>query len=162
MKTLLLMRHAKSSHDEPGTTDHDRPLNERGRRDAPRMAELLREHELIPDVIISSTAVRARETAQLVAETLDFDGPLDAQRTLYLTSADAYLDACRALVDEPATVLVIGHNPSMAELVARLSDDYHEFPTAALAHFELKIKSWADLRRDVDAKLKHLWRPKEV
>jgi len=76
MKTLLVLRHAKSSWDDPALGDHERPLNKRGRRDAPRMGELVREYGLIPDVVISSDAVRARRTAEAVAEAARYAGEI--------------------------------------------------------------------------------------
>jgi phosphohistidine phosphatase len=76
MKTLLVLRHAKSSWNDTSLDDHERPLNKRGRRDGPRMGELVREHRLTPDIIISSDAVRARRTAEAVAEAARYAGEI--------------------------------------------------------------------------------------
>jgi len=84
MKTLLVLRHAKSSWDDSALDDHERPLNQRGRRDAPRMGKLMREYGLIPDVVLSSDAVRARLTADAVAEAASFTGEIRLDSHLYL------------------------------------------------------------------------------
>ena len=84
MKTLLVLRHAKSSWNDPALDDHERPLNKRGRRDAPRMGELVREYGLIPDVVISSDAVRARLTAEAVAEAARYPGEILLDPRLYM------------------------------------------------------------------------------
>src|SRR5688500_20225930 len=86
MKTLLVLRHAKSSWNDSALGDHERPLNERGRRDGPRMGQLIREYGLIPDVVISSDAVRAQLTAQAVAEAARYEGEILLDPRLYLAS----------------------------------------------------------------------------
>ena len=90
MKTLLILRHAKSDWETPDVADHDRPLNGRGKRDAPRMGRLLRDENLVPDLIISSTAKRARKTAKLVAEASGYEGEIRLAETLYLAGPEAY------------------------------------------------------------------------
>ncbi|MFO0869800.1 MAG: histidine phosphatase family protein [Pirellulales bacterium] len=162
MKTLLLMRHAKSDHADGRLTDHDRPLNARGERTAPRMGELLREQQLIPDVILASTARRAVDTAQRVAAAVGWAGDIDRRRALYLSSPHDYVEVLRALPDEPARVLVVGHNPTLEALVSLWNDEDVEFPTAAVAHFEVSLEHWSDLRLDATLILRHLWRPREL
>ena len=83
MKSILLLRHAKSSRKDPDLTDHDRPLNKRGKRDAPRMGRLLKKEHLVPDIIISSTAIRARSTAEAVAKASGYKGDITFNRSLY-------------------------------------------------------------------------------
>ena len=89
MKTLLILRHAKSSWKQPGFADHDRPLNRRGNRDAPRVGLLLRRQALTPDLIVSSTAERARATAVQVAESVVYGSPVELDRQLYLAEPGA-------------------------------------------------------------------------
>ncbi|MFO0817311.1 MAG: histidine phosphatase family protein [Pirellulales bacterium] len=162
-KTLLLMRHAKSDHAEPGLKDHDRPLNPRGRRTAPLMARLLHDQALTPDWIVSSTALRAHETAQLVAQSLGFSSTtIDRRRSLYLTTPREYVEVLRTLPDESSRVLVVGHNPTLEELIARWRDEEEAIPTAAIALFELPIDSWSDLQLDTPAQFRELWKPKEL
>lgn len=162
MKTLLLMRHAKSDHANARLTDHDRPLNVRGECSAPRMGQLLREQELVPDVILSSTARRAQDTARLVADSLGYTREIDRRRALYLTPPHEYVEVLRTLSDDWATALVVGHNPTLEALVSLWSDDDAEFPTAAVAHFEADIDHWFDLRLDAPFVRKNLWTPREL
>jgi phosphohistidine phosphatase len=161
MKTLLLLRHAKSSWKDAGIRDHDRPLNGRGRRDAPRIGRLLAEHGLVPDLIISSTARRARKTAEKVAEASGYVGALDAAAALYLAAPPAITQVIRLLPDEAGRVLLVGHNPGLEELLAALIGQYERLPTAALAHVELEFDRWQDFAPPVAARLARLWRPKE-
>jgi phosphohistidine phosphatase len=163
MKTLLVLRHAKSSWKEAGLDDHERSLNKRGRRDAPRMGKLVREHGLTPDVIISSDAVRARLTAEAVAETSRYTGEIRFEGALYAASPADILAVLRTVGGRTAaTVMVVGHNPGMEELVARLTGEQPELPTAALAQIVLPIERWGDLEESTRGRLLGLWRPKEI
>ncbi|MCA9071607.1 MAG: histidine phosphatase family protein, partial [Planctomycetaceae bacterium] len=95
MKTLFLMRHAKSSWKDESLPDHDRPLNKRGKRDAPRMGQLLLEQGVHPDRWLSSTALRARRTAELLAETLQFAGEIEFRSELYHAEPEQFLSVIR-------------------------------------------------------------------
>lgn len=162
MKTLLILRHAKSSWSNPVLADHDRPLNKRGKRDAPRMGELLRREEMLPDLIISSTARRARDTAQIVAEHSGCDGQIWLERDLYAAEAEEILGVLATLPDEHTCVMVVGHNPGLEELLEALSGNYERLPTAALAQLYLPIAHWRDLNEETEGELVNLWRPKEL
>ena len=162
MKTLLLMRHAKSSWKKDSLADHDRPLNKRGRRAAPKMGRLLRQHDLSPDLVLSSTAERANATAQLVAEAVGYQGTVQRIEDLYQAGAATLLSAIGRIEDRFARPLVIGHNPAMADLLERLSGGFQPFPTAALAWLELDIDHWRDIDRAPTAWLRELWRPREI
>src|ERR1041385_4366502 len=111
MKTLLILRHAKSDRSDAGLRDHDRPLAPRGEADAPRMGALLKVLDCIPDRIITSTAVRARDTAHLVAAAMGYDGPLDEREHLYGGGTDGAMRELRACDGAAETVLLVGHNP---------------------------------------------------
>lgn len=161
-KNLLILRHAKSSHATPGLADHDRPLNERGRRDAPRVGQVLVDEDLIPDHIFCSTAIRARETLALVLENFAASPAIEYRADLYLAPPAAYVRAIHQLPDEVRTVLVVGHNPGLEAWVETLAEETHTFTTAALAHFKLAIESWTELSVQSTGKLKMLWRPKEA
>ena len=139
MKTLLLLRHAKSSWDQPDLNDHDRPLNKRGKREAPKVGKYLRKHDLVPDLIISSTALRAKATAQAVADESGFDGQVDFYQDLYLSDTACYLDILQRLPDEANRVLVVGHNPDLDEFLGLLTDVSQHLTTAALAQIDLPI-----------------------
>lgn len=162
MKTLLVLRHAKSSWREAGLADHDRPLNKRGQHDAPRMGRLLRQQDLVPDLIISSSAVRARKTAQLAIEAMDYNGELRLEREIYAAEPEAYLDVLQALPDAFERVMVIGHNPGLEELLELLTEDWQRLPTAALAQVELDLDTWQDLSDETPGRLVHLWLPREL
>ena len=143
-KTLIIMRHAKSSWDDPGLADYDRPLNERGLRDAPRMAQWLSDAKLIPDQVIASAACRASQTASIVANELALESDILETRDLYLSGYDTYLEQVSYLPNYVETVLVIGHNPTMESLVYLLSGESVSMPTAAIAVIQLPIDTWSD------------------
>jgi phosphohistidine phosphatase len=141
---LLLLRHAKSSWADPGLRDHDRPLNDRGRNAAQSMGEHLRARGWLPDVVLCSSARRTCETAALLA--LPSSVELAVEDDLYLADPDTVLHRIRAVDDRAATVLVIGHNPTMHEVALDLvaDGDKHalrrlgeKYPTGALAVFDV-------------------------
>ena len=162
MKTLLVLRHAKSSWREAELADHDRPLNKRGKHDAPRMGELMREEGLLPDLILTSSARRALTTAELVAEASGYDGEIQVSRDLYAAGPEEFIDALCALPDELETVMVVGHNPGLEELVEALTEESSAMPTAALAQVELKIERWVDLQEEEGGRLVNLWLPRNL
>ncbi len=160
MKTLLALRHAKSSWSDPALDDRERPLNARGRRDAPRVGALVREHRLTPDLIISSDALRARLTAEAVAEHARYDGEILLEPCLYLASAAGIVTMLRKVRDAKAeTIMIVGHNPGLEELVARLTGEEDDMPTAALAQIVLPIGHWRDLTLSTRGTLVAVWRP---
>lgn len=160
MKTLLLLRHAKSSWKQPELRDHDRPLNKRGKKEAPRVGKYLKENSLVPDLVLSSTASRARDTAQAVAEESGYAGEIELKGDLYLSDTACYLDILRSLPDEVRRVLVVGHNPDLEELLALLTDATQHLATAALAQVDLPISSWQELNEATDGRLQNLWSPR--
>ena len=161
-KTLIIMRHAKSSWDDPGLADYDRPLNKRGLRDASRMAQWLSESELIPDQVIASAACRANQTASIVTKELALETDIFETRDLYLSDYDAYLEQVSYLPNDVETVLVIGHNPTMESLVYLLSGESVSMPTAAIAVIQLPIDTWSDQVTSASANLvKHVF-PKSL
>ncbi|MHC4947006.1 MAG: SixA phosphatase family protein [Planctomycetota bacterium] len=162
MKTLLVMRHAKSSHRDATLSDHDRPLNDRGRRDAPRMGRLLADETLAPEIIVSSTARRARATAVLVAETLGLDRSIELREDLYHAAAEDCVEVLAELPAEIDCVLIVGHNPTFEDLVHVLTGRAEMMPTAAIARVELDIEQWSDLFEDPRGRLLAVWRPREV
>ena len=161
MKTLLLLRHAKSSWKDENIPDRERPLNKRGQEDAPKMGALLRKHDLRPDLVLSSPAQRARSTAELVIDECGYEGQVEFRDALYSFDAEPYLKALFGLADSCQCVLLVGHNPAMEELVEALTGEYLPMPTAALAHIELPIEHWSKLAQRRSGRLVNLWRPKE-
>lgn len=162
MKTLLLLRHAKSSWDQPDLHDHDRPLNKRGKKEAPLVGKYLKDNDLIPDLVLSSTARRAHDTAQATAEESGFEGQVDLYQDLYLSDTSCYLDILRCLPDEAMRVLVVGHNPDLEELLTLLTDANEHLRTATLAQVDLPISSWQELNEATDGRLINLWSPRQV
>jgi len=162
MKTLLVLRHAKSSWNDPELDDHARPLNKRGRRDGPRMGELMRKYGLMPDIVISSDAVRAQLTADAVAEAARYAGEILLDPRLYMASPADILSLLRTVRENAETVMIIGHNPGLEELVEQLTGEPQDLPTAALAHIVLEIDQWCDLKLSTRGTLLGHWRPKEL
>jgi len=161
MKTLLIMRHAKSSWKDDTLADDQRPINKRGRRDAPRMGQVLRDAGLAPQAIVSSTAVRARQTAMAVAETSGFGGEIQYDASLYAAPPEAYLAAARQLAPEIQVALVVGHNPGLEELLQELTGEDEHLPTAGIARVQLAVEGWADLGAETEGHLETIWRPRE-
>ena len=162
MKTLLVLRHAKSSWNDPALHDHERPLNKRGRRDAPRMGELVREYGLIPDVVLSSDAVRARLTAEAVAEVARYAGEILVDPHLYMASPADIISLLPTVRENAETVMIVGHNPGLEKLVEQLTGERHDLPTATLAQIGLPIDQWRDLKLSTRGRLVGLWRPEEL
>ena len=162
MKTLLLLRHAKSSWKQPELADHDRPLNKRGKRTAPLMGALLQDEDLIPDLIFCSSAVRAHTTALLVAKACNYRGKIKQTGAFYLAGPEDYVEVLRQVADKHARVLVVGHNPGLEALIEALTGEAMVMPTAALAYIELSLKRWRDLDMNTECKLLNVWRPKKL
>ncbi len=162
MKTLLILRHAKSSWKHLELSDYDRPLNSRGKRDAPRMGKYLRQQGLIPDRILTSSAKRARKTANKVAKSCGYTGKVKKIAAFYEAVPGVYFETLQALPDKYQRVMVVGHNPTMERLVNYLTGHIERMPTAALAHIDLPIQQWAALDLDTKGTLVNLWTPKTL
>jgi phosphohistidine phosphatase len=146
MKTLFLLRHAKSSWDDPVAEDIERPLAPRGEKDAPRVGAFLAATKNLPDLIVSSPAERAKATAKRVARAAGYDGDLRLEPAIYLADAATLLDVVRRLPDDHARVMLVGHNPGFEELAAALCGGSVRLPTAAVACIELDIARWVEAR----------------
>jgi phosphohistidine phosphatase len=160
MKTLLILRHAKSGKKNAGMPDYQRPLKARGKRDAPRIGVLLRREQLVPDLILSSGATRARRTAELTAEACGYEGDIQFTRRLYGADVDDILECLREIEGARPRVMMVGHNPDLELLLEALTGAYHRLPTAALAHLTIPIDRWSDLDARTAGTLRHLWHPK--
>jgi phosphohistidine phosphatase len=156
------MRHAKSSWKDERLGDRERPLNKRGMRDAPRMGELLLEHDLVPDCIISSAATRARQTAALLAEAAGYEGEIIFDPALYGGASEDFARALSKVAPGVGTVLVVGHNPDLEDLLELLSGTWERMPTAAIAQLQLPIDRWSSFDLDAGAQLIRVWRPREL
>lgn len=146
MKTLFLVRHAKSSRDDPSLADRERPLNDRGLHDAPMMGQRLSRSGMKPDRIVSSPALRALTTAQLIADAIGFPRQdIAIDDSIYESSPERLLAVIRGLDDKLDCVMVVGHNPEFAELAHRLAPEITEMPTCAVAEFRFDARAWADV-----------------
>ncbi|QMU96457.1 phosphohistidine phosphatase [Microbacterium esteraromaticum] len=143
MKTLLLARHAKSDWRDPSERDHDRPLDARGLRDAPSMAVRLRDDGVRLQHIASSTALRARSTADEYAAAFRLE--VADEPSLYAASARTILAVAGTLTDDVDVAMLVGHNPGMAGAVTELTGEFVSFPTCAVAECAVDVDSWAEL-----------------
>ncbi len=159
MKTLLLLRHAKSSWDDASLADFDRPLNERGLRTAPLMGKLMREKQLVPDVILSSPAERASTTAALVSEAAGLGPEVRHEMRIYEASATALLHVAQSIDNTYDTAMLVGHNPGMEGFIHLLTGAVEPMPTAALAVIELDADGWSSFAPGT-GQLRAVYRPK--
>lgn len=163
MKTLILMRHAKSSWKHPELKDHERGLNKRGKKDAPRMGKLLVDNELVPQRILTSTAVRSRETVEAVVDIMHYTGEVSYLDSLYMAEPEIYLELLSLMPEDLERILVIGHNPGLEGLLQILSGRVESLPTAAVAYLSLPIHSWKEIRKHEEiGELVALWSPREM
>jgi phosphohistidine phosphatase len=151
MKRLYLLRHAKSSWDDPTLADHDRPLAPRGRRASEAMAEHLRNERIAPELVLCSPSARTRQTLTAIAAGLGENADVRIEDELYAASAAALLDVLHELPEEVGSVMLIAHNPGIQDLAVSLAGSgpvvervRSKFPTAALATLELD-GSWREL-----------------
>jgi phosphohistidine phosphatase len=170
MRTLMLMRHAKSSWDQPELDDIDRPLAPRGQETAPLIARCIKESKWQPDLVLCSPAARVRETWQLMTPVLG--RPIDCKtlRTIYLGAPSRLLEALRRAANEVETLMLIGHNPGLGRLAAglcgagpkkQLERMRSKFPTAALAVIEFDVARWDQVAPGA-GRLRAFVRPKDV
>ena len=147
MKTLYLVRHAKSSWDNANQSDHERPLNQRGERDAPRMGKRLRKRGDQPEVIISSSAVRALTTASILATALDYPtSDISIEERLYGAEPEDVLSIIGNLDDGIHCAMLVGHNPTFTALINALGRcDLDNVPTCGIAVLTFPIDSWKNM-----------------
>jgi phosphohistidine phosphatase len=146
MKTLFLVRHAKSSRDDPSLHDRDRPLDDRGRQDAPKMGKRLAKRDVKPDLLLSSPALRALTTAQLIAEEVGYERKdIVVDDKLYASNSDDLLALIRGLDQKLNRVMLFGHNPEFTDLAHRLSSEIIDMPTSAVVELNFDTKTWSDV-----------------
>jgi phosphohistidine phosphatase len=147
MKTLILFRHGKAEEGDFNTRDFDRCLKERGQKDSKMMAQKLIERNTVPQLIIHSGAVRAEETAEIIALEIGLTAPMKVVSWIYSGySTSEFLDLINSLPEEIDTVAVVGHNPNITEIAVRLCRDFRvSFPTSANLTIAFDVKSWMDV-----------------
>lgn len=158
MRTLLLLRHAKAEPESNGQGDHSRDLTHRGRRDAEQVGHWLKKQALVPDLVVSSTAKRARATAELVAKSAGVEAAVQLRDDLYLARPDAYINVLRGCPDDEATVLLVGHNPGIEDLLTQLAGAEKSMKTAAIAHIRFPVLHWSDISPAAAALIEE-WHP---
>ncbi|MES2488703.1 MAG: histidine phosphatase family protein [Pseudomonadota bacterium] len=151
MRTLTIIRHAKSSWEQEGLSDFERPLNERGRRDAPVMAARLKKDAALPNLLVSSPALRAITTARMFAEVLGIPTEnIQLQAKIYDASLGTLLNIVQNLDDQYPHIALFGHNPGFSQLAQRLAPcNFDELPTCAIAQISLPVKNWRDAGADM-------------
>jgi phosphohistidine phosphatase len=162
MKTVLILRHAKSSWSNSSLADIDRPLNKRGKSDAPRIGTLIKEQDIVPDLILSSPALRARKTAEAVSEYSGYEGQIDIVPDFYPGDPYTFIETLATLPADYDNVMIVAHNPGLEELLYVLAGESARLPTSALAQVELPLDYWQDLDDEMEGKLVNLWRVKEL
>ena len=162
MKTLLLMRHAKSSWKDQSLADFQRPLNKRGKKDAPRMGKLLMEKEIGIDIILCSPAKRARATIKRFLKEYNYAGELVYFDDLYRSDYEFYISILNNLPAEIDTAMVVGHNPEMDNFLEMICDVYEHMPTGSIVAIELQIKDWGEISAITSGELVSFWKPREI
>jgi len=150
MKTIILVRHAKSSWKNPRLDDFERPLNKRGKRDAPLMGEKLKERRILPDLILSSPAKRARKTADLIAKAVGYPRKkVQLADKMYHCGASVLLDLVKKLDDKIATVMLFGHNPEFMDFAGMLlkPGPLHNLPTTGIYCIRFPVNSWKKVQK---------------
>ncbi len=161
-KTLYLFRHAKSSWDDPGLSDFDRPLTKRGEKSAPLMGKVMRARDVCPSVVICSPSKRTRQTAKMALKKAGLDeAEIVFDNGLYHATTGGLIDITKKIDDLLSTAMLIGHNPGLSELVYLLTGVEEAFPTAALACIRLNIAHWKDLKTG-SGKMEWIVRPREI
>lgn len=162
MRTLLLMRHAKSSWDDDALPDEERPLNERGKAAATRMGEFLAAKKLVPDAVVCSTAKRARQTAKRVKKAAGCEIETVKVASLYFHGPAAYIQATSQLPANAKIALLIGHNPDLESLISRIGGKHEDIPTATVVHLVADLSDWTDIADGRGLKIEGIYRPKEL
>jgi phosphohistidine phosphatase len=161
MRTLYLLRHAKSSWQGPGLRDFDRPLDGRGREAAPLVGRFIRKRRLRVDLMLSSPAARARQTAALVKVSAGLTAALLFDERIYEADAARLLEVVTQAAESADSLILVGHNPGMEELLTLLTGEGRAMPTAALACVALEVEKWGKARARA-GRLEWLVRPEEL
>jgi phosphohistidine phosphatase len=161
MKTLLLLRHAKSSWKDTGLQDFDRPLNGRGRKSAEMIGRFIKKQRVAPDLLLSSPAIRARETIETIMKTAKLPAELRYDQRIYEAGPLRLLEVVSQIEEEHSTVLLVGHNPGMEELLRLLTDRVEHMATGTLAKIDLKAAGWSKVLEGKGS-LDWIVKPKEL
>lgn len=161
MKTLYIFRHAKSSWDNPNLADFDRPLNERGLKAVPLMGEMMLKNNFQPVIILSSPAIRAKETTNLLKNFANWKTRINFDERIYEASPQTLLNVISELDETAESAMIVGHNPGLEGLIKTITGEYEPMPTAALAVIDLKAEKWGEIVNR-GGRLREIIRPKEI
>lgn len=161
MKTLLIMRHAKSSWENSDYSDFEQPLNEFGLKAAPFMGNIIYKNGLQPDLIISSPAKRAKQTAVLIKAVAEIKANIEYREELYGARASAFLDVTSDIKETHESVLIIGHNPELERFIHLLTSEQQSMPTASFAIIKLNIEKWSEMTANC-GQLELVVRPRDL
>lgn len=150
MKTLYIIRHAKSSWDSSSKSDFDRPLNQRGKRDAPLMGSVLKHRGILPDLILSSPSKRAKKTALIIAEQIGYkEDDILFDENLYLASLDEILEIIQHVDSDIKTLFVVAHNPGMTDFVNHFcKEKISNLPTTGVFSMEFDVSDWKSIKSE--------------
>ncbi len=161
-KTLMLLRHAKSSWKDKQLKDFDRPLKKMGVETAELIGKILSHGEFLPDVVLSSPARRAKDTVEIVNKYSDYKGSTEYHDNFYMGEPGDFIEALRDLPDNVDSVMVVGHNPGLEAFMQILAGSCNALSTGALARIELELTHWRDLNSSTVGKLSKFWDPDEM
>ena len=147
MKSIILFRHGKSNWNAPYDSDHDRPLSKRGIHAAMKMGKFLAESDQIPQLVISSTAVRARTTAELAMKSASWRSQFTLERGIYGGSPDFLLELVHAQDEDIDCICLVGHEPNFSSFISKATqEDYLNFTTANMAKINFEVKNWLQVQ----------------
>lgn len=156
------MRHGKSSWKNEGLADHERPLKKRGRKDTKRIAKEILKQDLMPDLILSSSATRARETVEVLTDNLDYQNKTQYVDELYMGEPQDFIEALRELTDDENIVLIVAHNPGLEAYLQIIDGEIESMPTAGLGYLVLALEDWKNISMETMGDLIGFWKPKEL
>lgn len=162
MKTLWLLRHAKSSWSDATLDDHERPLNKQGRGAALAVGKFIKQTKLQPDLVLCSTALRVRETFEIISGVVRLNAKVEYHHSLYLSDRSRLIEHISSLSESLNTIMLVGHNPGMEALLRYLVGVEKRFPTAALAEISMNIESWQQVKSPNIGKLQRLIYPRDL
>ncbi len=160
MKKLYIIRHAKSSWSDETLNDFERPLNKRGKSNAPMMGERLKEKGVMPDIIISSPAKRAKSTAEMIAKEIGYEKKVLFDENIYESSVDELRKIIKEIDNKKGIVFLIGHNPSLNALAEYYVNFSQNIPTCGIVEIAFECDKWANIEHK-NAKLLSFDYPKK-
>jgi phosphohistidine phosphatase len=162
MKSLLLLRHAKTSDNNASISDGMRPLSDSGKYDVYKMSKFLKNNKLIPSLIISSSAKRAKDTSNLLAESIGYNKDILLSELLYKTNAKHYINVISKISNNINMVLLVGHNPILENLIELITNELIIMETCSLVHILLPMTTWIEIKKNPKGKLIKLVTIKEL